>query len=122
MELKGKQKGMTMIGWMLSLAIVGFFVLFGLRLTPLYLDYFSLRDMIDDVSEEAGSGDMTQGQIWRSLEKRLDLNYIDYITQEHLKLKRHGNKTDIALKYEAKRPFFGNIYLVVEFEYEAKVD
>lgn len=122
MELKGKQKGMTMIGWMLSLAILGFFVLFGLRLTPLYLDYFSLRDMIDEISEEASSTGMTQGQIWRALEKRLDVNYIDYITQEHLKLKRHGKKTDIALKYEAKRPFFGNIHLVVDFSHEAKVD
>ena len=122
MELKNKQKGMTLIGWMLSLAIIGFFVLFGLRLAPLYLDYFSLRDMINDISKEASSRNMTQGQIWRALEKRLDMNYIDYITQEHLKLKRHGKKTNIALNYEAKRPFFGNINLVVDFSYEAKVD
>ena len=65
MELKHKQKGMTMIGWMLSLAIVGFLALFGLRLAPLYIDYFSLRDMIDDISKEASSSGMTQGQIWR---------------------------------------------------------
>jgi len=122
MELKHKQKGMTMIGWMLSLAIVGFLALFGLRLAPLYIDYFSLRDMIDDISKEASSSGMTQGQIWRSLGKRLDMNYIDYITQEHLKLKRHGKKTDIALKYEAKSPFIGNIHLVVDFSHEAKVD
>jgi hypothetical protein len=122
MELRQKQKGMTLIGWMLSLAILGFFVIFGLRLTPLYLDYFSLRDMIDEISAEASSTGMTQGQIWRTLEKRLDMNYIDYIKQEHLKLKRHGKKTDIALNYEAKRPLFGNIHLVVDFAYEAKVD
>jgi hypothetical protein len=122
MDLEGKQKGMTLIGWMLSLAIVGFFVIFGLRLTPLYLDYFTLRDMIDDISAEASSSDMTQGQIWRSLEKRLDMNYIDYITPEHLKLIRHGKKTDIKLDYTAQRPLFGNIGLVVDFSYEAKVD
>jgi len=122
MDLKQRQKGMTMIGWMFSLALVGFIALFGLRLTPLYIDYFSLRDMIDDLSQEASSSGMTQGQIWRALEKRLDMNYIDYITQENLKLKRHGKKTDIALKYEAKRPFIGNIHLVVDFSHEAKVD
>lgn len=122
MDLRHKQKGMTMIGWMFTLAIVGFFVIFGLRLAPLYYDYFTLRNVLDEIASEASDAGMSQGQIWRTLEKRLDMNYIDYITQDHLKLKRQGKKTDITLDYKAERPLFGNIALVVDFAYKAKVD
>ncbi len=47
MQSKTHQRGMTGIGWMIVLALIGFFVLLALRMVPAYLDYFKVVSTLE---------------------------------------------------------------------------
>ena len=41
-SLLAKQRGMTGLGWLTVLALIGFFSLMILKLAPIYLDHYSV--------------------------------------------------------------------------------
>ncbi len=114
------QQGLGLIGWLLALTIFGLLFIFGLRLFPLYYDYFAVRDIVRDVAHEFRDVHVTQPQVWRSVEKRLNVNGIDYIEPGDLKLIRGRDGQTIQLNYEARSPYLWNIDLIAKFKIEER--
>lgn len=48
------QRGITMIGFLMVLVIVGFFAYAAMRLVPVYTEYFSVRKAMKSVAGEVG--------------------------------------------------------------------
>ncbi|HHJ20125.1 MAG TPA: DUF4845 domain-containing protein [Gammaproteobacteria bacterium] len=119
--LMGKQQGMSLIGWLFVLAIFGFIGLFALRLAPLYFDYYTIKDVVEDVAGEVHNDNVSKIQLWKSLSKRLNVNYIDYITSDDLSVLRNKTGTHIVLEYKKMEHFLANIDLVVTFTCQSKV-
>jgi Tfp pilus assembly protein PilE len=44
-----RQKGMTAIGWLIVLALIGFFVLLTLKMLPSYLEYYKIVSTLDSL-------------------------------------------------------------------------
>jgi len=114
------QQGLGLIGWLFALVIFGLIFIFGLKVFPLYYDYFAVRDIVREVAHNHRGAHVTQPQLWRSIEKKLNVNSIDYIKPSHLKLIRGKNGSIIHLSYEARTPYLWNIDLVTRFDIREK--
>ena len=48
------QRGWTMIGGLMALIIIAFVVLIGMKIVPIYIDYYNIQSSIKSISKEPG--------------------------------------------------------------------
>ena len=117
---KFNQQGLGLISGLVTLSIAGLLFIFALRLFPIYYNYFSVRDIMRDVARENRGANVSPTRLWRSIEKRLNVNGIDYINASNFKVIRGKNVNWLNLKYEARTPYLWNIDLVARFDIREK--
>jgi hypothetical protein len=111
---------MTAIGWLIVLAILGFFVLLALRMVPAYLDYYKVVSTLEGL--EAESGFSSPGEIRKLLERRFSISYVDTITPADVVIKPVGSTYTVTAAYEKSEHIAGNVYVVMDFEKEVVVN
>ena len=116
MLLKKKQEGLTAISIMGLLVILGFVILIFLKVMPIYFDAFKVGDVVSGMKEERGLGDKTNGEIITMILKRCDVNMVDDVKKEHIKIKRQKNTVYIDVEYEVREKLFGNLDVIVDFK------
>jgi hypothetical protein len=58
----------------------------------------------------------TVTEIRKMLMRRLDMNNIQYLGKEEIKISRASGVTTITISYEKRKPIVGNISLVMTFD------
>jgi hypothetical protein len=114
-----QQKGVTTIGWLIILALIGFFVLLTLRMAPEYMEYYKVVSTLDTMEKESGFSNPKE--IRRMAEDRFDISYVTVITNKDLKIKPFGQHYLVSADYESRVHLFGNVYVVMVFDKQVKV-
>ena len=114
---KKRQQGLTAGGWLLVLALVGFFTLLVLRLFPIYSNNYKFKGIVESLGEEQDIYRMPRKDMLRVIDKRININFATGFKQEHLiiKLLKSGNK-EVHIAYEDRRPILGNMDVVAKFD------
>ena len=114
-----QQKGVTTIGWLIILGLIGFFVLLALRMGPAYMEYYKVSSTLESMAKETGFG--TPQEIRRMAENRFDISYVHSITHKDLKIKPFGQQYLVGAKYESRVHLFANVFVVMAFDKQVKV-
>ena len=115
--MRNSQKGVTFLGWMVLLLPFAILFYAGLRLTPIYLTYTKVSRALTQMSHEfAGDAQVTATALRGSLDKRLDIEGIDYPTADNITFVREDDVWVGEAKYEDEVPLFGDLFLVVKFD------
>jgi hypothetical protein len=119
-----KQAGMTTIGWVFVLAIIGFFAFLAIKFTNIYMDDYAVERALASLIENNGSSlnKMNKRKVFDELSKSLRVSNVKNITAENLLIKKakDGSKT-IVLAYNSKENIASNIYIWIEFEHSVEV-
>lgn len=111
-----RQKGMTLLGFMLLFVFFGFYVLLALKLGPIYLEYYQVKSTLKGLKTESNLPDKAPREIAGMLQKRWEINNIRRITvDKSVVIEKHAGTVNILLDYEVEEPIFGNISAVVKF-------
>src|ERR1041384_574285 len=113
--MKRTQRGVTMIGWIILLipvAIVGYM---GIRLIPVYLNYTKIARSMEQVAQESRSSD-TQQNIFFALDKRLDIEQVDFPGAKDFVIRRDGPSWVVEIEYEDGAPLLSNVSVVAKFK------
>ncbi|RMD71218.1 MAG: DUF4845 domain-containing protein [Gammaproteobacteria bacterium] len=110
-----RQEGMTLIGWVIVLAIIGFFTLLAIRLVPLYLEYYSVRGVLHSLEEEPLITKKSKRQILDLIDRRLFVNGVQNASVRDFQVEKKKGVLKVQLNYQVERPFIGNVYLLVKF-------
>ncbi|MCU7916154.1 MAG: DUF4845 domain-containing protein, partial [Candidatus Thiodiazotropha sp. (ex Gloverina cf. vestifex)] len=116
MRSKQKQQGLTFISWLVVLIVVGFMVMVGLKITPVYLEHFTIRKSLESLKDEPLLSRKSVSEIRKILFRRLDMNSVYRLTKDEVSIKRSGGVTNITIKYEERRDVVGNLSMVMVFE------
>lgn len=120
--MRNRQSGMTFIGLLLILIPIGIIVYAGIRLTPIYLNYYRVvQAMTQLAKEEKDNAQVTQDTLRGSLSRRFDVQYIDHPTPQEMQFHRDDGVWTITADYEDIAPLFGNISLLMQFHHEVKL-
>lgn len=122
------QKGITLIGMLLTMAVVVACCIVVMRVVPVYIQYYSITQSIkalNTVPASSLSGDPMANVITlrASLTKRLDINEVEDLSPKELVISPiDGNKYKVKLDYQVIRPLVGNVSLLFDFKdtYEVK--
>jgi hypothetical protein len=117
MRTRKSQRGVSLISVFLLLAILGVGFTIGIRLFPVYMDYYNVKSIMDEVAHSPGIGSKNYHDVWDGISKRLDINDINAITQKNFSMKTVGNQTTLTIKYQVKRHLIANIDGLMSFDY-----
>jgi hypothetical protein len=122
MITRQRQSGMSIPGILAILIMVGFFVMCGIRMSPPYFEYLSVKRIISDVSSAYEAETQGVRQIRRKLSNLFNTNQIYEIDYKEVEIYRKKGKTYIDANYEVRIPVMGRIDAVLKFDdllYEA---
>lgn len=115
MASKSKQGGLTLLGFMMVLMVGGFFAFIGMKLFPVYSEYYSVVQSMKGLQAEPGAANMSPAQIRAALDRRFNISYVDSVKPEHIKVTRN-NGYNLNIKYEVRRPLAYNLDYVAKFD------
>lgn len=110
-----KQQGISLIGGLIVLAVVGFFLTVAFKIGPLYLDNSFVSAAVASLDKE-DVHNMTNREIRQKLSSQFDINNIRDIDSKLIEIKRERTRTLVTLDYEKRINFMGNVDIVVMFK------
>jgi hypothetical protein len=119
--LRHKQRGMTFIGLLCILALVGVIGYAGLRLVPLYLNYMKVARSMDVTAAEFKGENPDQAGIRRSLEKHWQIEDISGVEAKEVEIIKDDNGLSLHVAYDDSAPYIQNVSLAVHFDKTVKV-
>ena len=120
-----KQRGMTLISWVIILGIIAFFATVVMRVLPMYQEYYSVVGIMDNMAIELKENKLTKAQAKLMLERRFNTGYVSSVKEKNIEISRGKNQTNvtkIAIDYEVREPFIAHIDLIGHFQKEIDVE
>ena len=114
--MKNKQRGISFIGFLVVLAVVGFAAFVGMKLFPMYQEYYAVKTAAKGLAGEPGVGDMDPSKIKDLFFRRLYINYSETVKPEHVKIERIDNGWNMKVNYEVRKPLVYNLDVVGKFD------
>jgi len=115
------QKGMTLIGWILTFMLLAVIAVVVLKLVPVYLDGYKVYQSLESLKGDDNARGKNAVELRRLLMKRLDINLVTDVTSDNITFSRQGGNTVVEVEYEVRRQLFGNLYAVVVFNKSVEI-
>ena len=116
-----RQQGMTFIGLMCILVLVGIIGYAGVRLVPVYLNYMKLaRTMESAASEFKGEAPNLDG-VRKSIDRHWAIEDITGIDQKDIEITKDDGGLTLHAVYDDTVPYIANVSLSVHFDKTVKV-
>lgn len=107
---------MTLLSFVMVLAVAGFAIYIGMKLFPMYQEYYSVRTAMKGLANEPGSADMDPAKAQDLFFRRLYINYSENVGKDDVKFERIDGGWRMKVAYEVRRPLVGNLDVVGKFE------
>ncbi len=116
-----RQCGMTMIGILFMLILIGFFTLLTLKILPIYLEHFKVVSSLKSLEQTPDLTHMSRRHILGLMEKRLDINMVDQVTRQDIEVSKQDGTVLVSVAYSVEKPLFGNLSVIVDFDDKIEV-
>ncbi|MET0254302.1 MAG: DUF4845 domain-containing protein [Luteibacter sp.] len=113
--MKSRQSGITLIGFVIVLLVLGFFAFMAMKLVPSYIEYFGVKKAMTQI---ATSGAADLDSMRRDLMFKMSFQYVDDATikPKDITLDRSNNGAVLHVQYDKTIPFLYNISFLLHFE------
>ncbi len=111
--MQKRQQGISLVGLIFLLAVVGFVLVLGLKIVPTYTEYRAIQNAIV-TAKRNGNGSVIE--IQKSFDASAVAGYISSISSRDLIIEKNNGETDISFAYEKKIPLVGPASLLLEYE------
>jgi hypothetical protein len=115
--MRAKQRGITVLGWLVILVPIGIVGYSLIRLTPIYLNYLKVVQALEQTasSMKADEG-LTRQSIMSSLGKQFDINSLDFPKLSDITVQRVDGRWTMEASYEDVAPLFMDLSILVKFD------
>lgn len=116
--MRHSQKGASFFGWLAVIALLVFGMVIAMKLVPIYMDHYSLRNIITTVNEDPNVKVNSLRDLNMYIEKGMRLNGIrDIKAKDAVTTTQSGqNAYTVVLKYEVRAPLLNTVDLLVHFD------
>lgn len=121
--MKSKQTGLTMITWLIIIALVGIQAIMALRIIPVYMNYGTVKSIMDEMAEDPDMRGKTPGEVKALISSRLQVNNLYDIRDQKnaFKFKPQTDGMIVDLHYEARGPIYGNLEFIATFDHQITI-
>ncbi|MEZ5571678.1 MAG: DUF4845 domain-containing protein [Halioglobus sp.] len=116
MITRRSQTGMSVLGILAILLMLGFFAMCIIRMTPAYLEYLSVKRIISGIAMDPDTANETSADIRRTIANIFNTNQIYLLEPTEVEVFNRGGKTYIDANYEVRLPVMWRIDSVLKFD------
>ena len=120
MSFKNRQRGLSFLGLIALVGMLGFAAVIGLKLIPIYMDSWKIDTIMTKVISEPGVNEQSRQEVINAMLKRLDIDAVEGVNysnwKERLSVTKRKNNVTIDVTYEITTPLIGNLSLLAVFE------
>jgi hypothetical protein len=116
--MRHSQKGMSFFGLLAVIALLIFGLVIAMKLVPIYLDHFSLREMVTKINEDPTIKINSIRDFNSYIDKGMQINSIrDINAREAITITASGaDAYTVIINYEVRAPALQNVDLLVHFD------
>ena len=119
--MKRTQGGMTMLGFLITLSVVILFLFCGMKIVPMYIEYYSVKKMLATISKNPEAVNMPKDKIRGLFSRSLEIDYVKIIKPEMLKIETTESGYNLVVDYERRESLIANLDVVGKFRAEQAV-
>jgi Tfp pilus assembly major pilin PilA len=114
--MKSKQSGITLIGFIVVLAVAAFFAYMAMKLVPAYTEYEGVVRAMNQIATEGVEG-KTLDQVRRDMAFKLGMQYVDDSTlhPSNITFGQGASGNELRVNYDKDVPFMYNIDFLIHF-------
>ncbi len=116
------QRGMTGISIMMILALAGFVLVMAFKLFPFYMEIFKLNSTLNGLTSDSRVEGASDQEIKKLILKKLQIDDVDAVTADHIKIDSSGKKRVVSIEYESRVHMVGNLDAVVVFDNSVEIE
>jgi hypothetical protein len=116
-----RQRGITMLSFILVLAVLGFFAFTAMRLFPVYSEYYSVKQAMEAVANEPGVNTWNIRRVREMLDRRFNISYVESVKPQHIRLTRTSGGNILTIEYEVRRNYAYNLDFVATFSHSVEL-
>ena len=113
--MKRTQRGITLIGFVIVLGLVGFFAYIAMKLVPMYSEFYAVKQALKGLQQEPGIANRDPAKIQDLFFRRLYISYAENVKPEHVKIERVDGGWNMRVDYEVRKPLIYNLDVVGKF-------
>lgn len=117
--MKQKQRGMTMLGFLMVLCLGIFFAFCAMKIVPMYIEFYSVKQALKGLSEDQGLAGATKEKIREMYLRRLEMSYADHVKKmDALRFESGDGGVKMVVDYERRETLMANLDVVGKFHAE----
>lgn len=116
-----KQRGITLLSWLIIIAFVGFQAMILIKILPVYLTDSSIKSLWEGLESDTTLVGANPKAIRAVVYKRLKINNIYDMNKEDIKIKKAKGVYIVSLEYEPRGTIVGTLDYIMSFKHEAKI-
>ena len=113
--MKRTQGGMTLIGFVIVLGVIGLFAYVGMKLLPMYSEYYAVKSALKGLQQEPGIANRDPAKIQDLFFRRLYISYAENVKPANVKIERTDGGWVMSVDYEVRKPLLANLDVVGKF-------
>ena len=119
--MRQRQQGMTFIGLLCILAIVGLIGYAVIRLVPVYLNYMKISRTMEMTATEVKGENPDPGSIRRILDRHWQIEDPTVVEAKDIEITKDNAGVSMHVAYDDVVPYMSNVSLSVHFDKTVKV-
>jgi Tfp pilus assembly protein PilX len=108
-----KQRGIGLMGLIMSLFLLILVALVGMKLIPSYLEFRSMKTAINAIAQERAGASVAD--IRKAFDARATIDDFSSVKPADLEITKEGNQLVISFAYRKEVPLFGGVGMYIDY-------
>lgn len=113
-----RQSGITLIGFLIVLIVIGFFGYMAMKLVPSYIEFMGVKKALNQIATSGTQG-KSLDEIRRELFFKMNFQYVDDATispSDITIVRNRGDASTLNVDYDKQVPFIANVDFLLHFD------
>lgn len=120
-KLDNRQKGLTMISWVIIIAFLAFQGMVALKIAPVYFNDATISSVLKGMESDPSLAGQPPKELVGLLIKRLKVNNVYSLNKEDVKVKKTRSHYILMITYEPRGNVVGSLDYIMTFNHEARI-
>lgn len=115
------RRGFSLIGVLMWVLLIGGAATVALKLGPYYLQFWTVRSVMDDTGRNPDIAGMGRQAIIQTLEKKLYINDVRSVKNENFSFEKTDTGRVLGVHYEVREHLFANLDAILTFDHQTLI-
>ena len=113
-QQRRQQRGLTLIGFILLITLIGAAGIVAFRAIPIYSEFFTIKRILKEINVE--NPETTPLQIRNQFDLKSSADYVYDIKSRDLDIAKENGRIIVSVRYQKTVPLVYNVSLLFDFE------